>query len=137
MSLKFSTPEHLTFLGLTHNPFPVAPDDTDFFVSRQTDVILERIETAILTRKGFLLFTGEIGLGKTTITRRMVHILEEKNVETALILQSFYQKNDLLVAINRDFGIVDDDISITRQMELLNDFLFKKKPGRNQLCHHY
>ncbi len=112
----------------------MAPDDTDFFSSPHTDILIERLVYAMTTRKGFLLLTGEVGLGKTTLARRIVRLLEEHKVETALILHSFYQETQLLSAINKDFGIDDDDLTqtLTRQMELLNDFLLEKnKAGIN------
>lgn len=125
-SLSFKKEQYLSFAGLTHNPFPMAPDDTDFFISDAIEKIIQEIVQSILLKKGFMLLTGEIGLGKTTLTRRIISILETKNVEISLILQAFYQENELLVAINRDFGIIHDDLSMTRQMELLNQFLLEK-----------
>lgn len=125
-SSKYNHTEYINFLGLARNPFPMAPDDTDFFMSEHTADMIERLIYAILTRKGFMLLTGEIGLGKTTLTRRIVKGLAKNHVETALVLQSFYQETDLIVAINRDFGLFDDDTGLTRQMEMLNRFLIEK-----------
>jgi len=126
VNLNFEAPQYLELGELSHNPFPMAPDDTDFYISDHTEKMLTNLVQSILAKKGFMLVTGEIGLGKTTLTRRVISILKEKKVETSLVLQSFYQEKDLLIAINQDFGIVNDDMHITRQMELLNQFLLKK-----------
>ena len=123
---SFNEEQYLSFGGLTHNPFPMAPDDTDFYVSDAIEEIIQEIVQSILLKKGFMLLTGEIGLGKTTLTRRIISILETQNVEISLVLQACYQENELLAAINRDFGIVHDDLTMTRQMELLNQFLLDK-----------
>ncbi|MCP3928732.1 MAG: AAA family ATPase, partial [Bacteroidetes bacterium] len=122
----FNEPQPLSFAGLNHNPFPMAPDDSDFYLSEHTEKVIDKIIDAVLSQKGFMLLTGEIGLGKTTLTRRIITMLEKHHVKTSLILQSFYQEKELLVAINRDFGIDTNDLTITTQMELLNEFLLER-----------
>jgi len=132
VTTSFDEPQSFSFGGLNHNPFPMAPDDSDFYLSEHTETVIDKIIDAVLSKKGFMLLTGEIGLGKTTLTRRIITMLEKSNVKTSLILQSFYQEKDLLVAINRDFGIDNDDLTITTQMELLNEFLLERnQDGEN------
>jgi general secretion pathway protein A len=118
----------LNFFGLSHNPFPMAPDNTDFFISLHHDKVIAKLTQAVFARKGFMLLTGEIGLGKTTLSRRIIHILEQNHVEISLIFQSFYQGKNLLKEIIKDFGIqVNDtqqDISVL--MTRLNTFLLEK-----------
>lgn len=124
----YNPDEYLSFLGLARNPFPVAPDNTDFYVSQHNEAIIKKLTQAVFSRRGFMLLTGEIGLGKTTISRRIIDILEQNHVHTCLILQSFYQEAGLLKEIVRDFGInveeIRNDVSIL--MKLLNDFLLKQ-----------
>ena len=124
----------LNFFGLSHNPFPMAPDNTDFFISLHHDKVIAKLTQAVFARKGFMLLTGEIGLGKTTLSRRIIHILEQNHVEISLIFQSFYQGKNLLKEIIKDFGIqVNDtqqDISVL--MTRLNTFLLEKNQTKNQ-----
>ncbi len=131
---------HLKFFGLSYNPFPSAPDNTDFYISLQSDKIITDLTRAIVSRKGFMVLTGEIGLGKTTLSRRIIQTLEKHEVETSLILQSFFQGENLLRAIITDFGIeTETEIEIeagqkglSRLMTLLNNFLLEKnKAGIN------
>ncbi len=118
---------YLQFFGLSHDPFPVAPDNSIFFVSRFTNQILNNISQGILHRKGFMLLIGEVGLGKTTLSRRIIEILEENCVEVSLILQSFYQETDLLKEINKDFGIENCEFdNLSALMGQLTDFLLAK-----------
>ncbi len=126
---KYKPEKHLGFLGLSRNPFPMAPDNTDFFLSRHSDAVVTRLVEAVLSRKGFMLLTGEIGLGKTTLTRRVMEMLEKEGVETALILQSFYQGKSLLREIVRDFGIPLNGTStdLSGLMQRLNRFLMGKR----------
>jgi len=124
--------KYLEHFGLEYNPFPVAPDYEKFFLSDHIDLMISEIVHGILTRKGFLVLTGGIGLGKTTISRKILGILEEKNVETSLIVNTLYQDVELLREINRDFGLVSSSLTLSDQMEVLNQFLVEaNKKGKN------
>lgn len=122
----FDETQYFEFGGLTRNPFPMAPDDSGFFSTLHIEKIIDNFLQAILSKKGFMLFTGEVGLGKTTIIRRIISELDANQVHTALILNSFYQENELLQAINKDFGIDVTAAEQANQLELLNDFLLEK-----------
>lgn len=133
-SLHYSPNDHLEFFGLNRNPFPVAPDNTDFYLSPHNESVIERLTQGILSRKGFMLLTGEIGLGKTTLSRRIIQQLSEHPVITALILHSFQQEEDLLRAIIHDFGgrIRKENNHFSGLMATLSRFLLKKnKAGIN------
>jgi len=126
--------KHLEFFKLSHNPFPVAPDNTDFFMSRHNESIINKLTREILFRKGFMLLTGDVGVGKTTLSRQIIRVLEEHKVETSLILQSFFQETGLLKEIIKDFGLATEEIraDLPVLMDLLNHFLLKKnKEGIN------
>lgn len=117
---------HLDYLGLRYNPFPVAPDTEDFFFSENVDRIVTEIVHGVVTRKGFLVFSGEIGLGKTTISRKVMAILEEKNVETSLVFNTLCQETDLIREINRDFGLNAESPALSDEIRVLNDFLLSR-----------
>lgn len=126
--------KHLVFFRLLHNPFPVAPDNTDFFMSRHNESVINKLTREILSRKGFMLLTGDVGVGKTTLSRQIIRILEQHQVETSLILQSFFQETGLLKEIIKDFGVATEEIrtDLPVLMDLLNHFLLKKnKEGIN------
>ncbi|MBU2591828.1 MAG: AAA family ATPase [Nitrospinae bacterium] len=125
--------EYIKYFGLHYNPFPVAPDSQNFFLSDHIDQILTDLVHGIVVKKGFMILTGEIGLGKTTISRRIMNILEEKGVETSLILLSLYQDVELIREINRDFGIESDKLDLSAHIRLLNDFLMEKH-RENRTC---
>lgn len=120
--------KHLEFFNLSRNPFPVAPDNTDFYMSQHNETVIHKLAREILSRKGFMLLTGDVGLGKTTLTRQLIQVLEQHQVETSLILQSFFQGTSLLKEIIKDFGMTTEEIraDLPVLMNLLNEFLLKK-----------
>ncbi|ABK43448.1 Sporulation domain protein [Magnetococcus marinus MC-1] len=123
---------YLEFLGLIRPPFPVVPDAENFYLPARLDVLIAEITHGILTRKGFMVITGEVGCGKTTITRRILHTLEHHPVESALIINTFYQGVELIEEICHDFGIaLDEDGGLGNRLKQLNRFLIEKhKQGK-------
>jgi general secretion pathway protein A len=73
---------------------------------------------------GFSVLSGEVGTGKTTITREFLNRLEE-SVESALLVNPLLSIPELLRAINKDFGNPVRNLSPQRQIESLNKFLLK------------
>ena len=122
--------KYLEHFGLRSNPFPVAPDVENFFLSGNIDRLITEIVHGILTRKGFMVLTGEIGLGKTTICHRILNILGKRGVETSLVFHTAYQDAELLREINRDFGHECDSTLFGDQMKLLNGFLLDQNRHR-------
>ncbi|MBW2095141.1 MAG: AAA family ATPase [Deltaproteobacteria bacterium] len=123
---------YLKHFGLEGNPFPVAPDVEHFFLSRDIDRLITEIVHGIVTRKGFMVLTGEVGLGKTTISRKIMKILEEREVQTSLVFHTSYQDVELLREINRDFGLLVDTLEFGDLMKVLRDFLLgQNQEGRN------
>jgi general secretion pathway protein A len=128
----FEEISYLDFLGLAHHPFPIAPDDDNFYVSENIEQILSEIVHGIMSRKGFMVLTGDIGLGKTTISRKIMNILEQKGVETSLVFHTSFQDVELIQEINRDFGLKTESLHFNKQMRCLNDFLLEQnRRGKN------
>jgi general secretion pathway protein A len=122
------------YLGLHHNPFPVAPDDANFYLSASIEEVVAEIVHGVWARKGFILLTGDVGLGKTTISRRVISILGAKGVTTSLVLHTSLQEVELLRSINHDFGLstAAADQNMGAQMKRLNDFLLSQyAQGKN------
>lgn len=125
-----NTPDgYLRHFGLRTNPFPVAPDDENFYFSEHINQIIAEIVHGVTTRKGFMVLTGDIGLGKTTISRRIISMLQAEHTATALVFHTALQEAELLREINRDFGLLQSapELSgapvLSTEMARLNDFL--------------
>jgi len=76
-------------------------------------------------RKGFILVSGDVGAGKTTLTRLLLDRLDERK-KTALIFNTFLSEIELLRAINRDFGVSAEGPTREALIETLNQFLIDK-----------
>jgi general secretion pathway protein A len=116
----------LDFFGLYQNPFPVAPEEENFYFSGHIEQILSEIIFGINARKGFMVLTGEVGLGKTTISRRIINMIEKQGVETSLVFYTGFQDVELIREINRDFGLTEKSLIFSDQMNVLYQFLVER-----------
>src|SRR5208337_4388625 len=110
------------FFGLSENPFNVTPDPKFLFLSKAHEESLSYLRYGIDQRKGFIMITGEVGAGKTTICRALLGNLP-KTVRTALILNPALSDIELLQTINQDFGINASHTSKKALLDELYEFL--------------
>lgn len=116
---------HLSSLGLSRHPFPPSPDAQCYFFTDALEREFAEILHCIESRKGFLLLTGEVGMGKTTFIRRVLLTLSEREIPAALVFNTFLQGRELLLAISRDFGL-EPQSDLAADVEALNRFLIEQ-----------
>src|ERR1700689_1557520 len=96
------------FYGLRANPFNVNPDPRYLFLTRHTEEALACLTYGIQSRKGFVLLTGEVGTGKTTLIDKLLEWLRLQQVATAFIFNSRMNTMQFLDYMMADFGIPCD-----------------------------
>lgn len=118
------------FFRLRENPFSSTPDPNFFYLSKKHQAALDHLVYGVRYRKGFLLITGEVGTGKTTLCRRLLDHLP-RSTSTALILNPlFSNSHELLRAILKDFGLpITPHASPAEDIERLNQFLLDRNRG--------
>jgi general secretion pathway protein A len=117
---------YLHFYGLKEKPFNLTPDSNFLFLSEHHKEALAHIKYGIEEKKGFLLITGEIGSGKTTLCRALLKELE-KNHKIALILNSMVSPSGLLKSILIDLGIKTKAKTRQEMMEVLSQTLIEER----------
>ncbi len=90
-----------TFYGFREKPFHVTADPSFLYPSHQHQEALAHLKYGVWQRLGFILLTGEIGTGKTTVAKRLIQELPAPT-RTALILNPMLHAAQLLRAILRD-----------------------------------
>src|SRR5918992_2341743 len=119
------------FFGLQEKPFSVTPDPRFLFLSPSHQEALGHLLYGIEERKGFIAVTGEVGTGKTLLCRALLDRLG-RQVQTALIFNSFLSEMELLRSINEDFGISQGGVTRKELIDLLNQYLIGEfSAGRN------
>jgi general secretion pathway protein A len=124
------------YYGFTEKPFSLTPDPKYLFKSASHANAFDLLQYAVRRREGFVVITGDIGTGKTTMCRALLEQLDRK-IFTALVLNPFLSEEDLLRLILQDFGVVSREemrrgrlggISKQELIEVLNDFLLSLQP---------
>lgn len=112
------------YFGLTTKPFSIVPDPRYFFMSGGHSEALAHLLYGINSEGGFVLLTGEVGTGKTTVCRRLLEIMPEE-VEVAFILNPKMTAEELLATICDEFGIgyPEGTASIKVFVARINDYL--------------
>ncbi|MDD5531330.1 MAG: AAA family ATPase [Syntrophales bacterium] len=123
---------YTAYHGLRENPFNLTPDYRYFFFSSRHREALNHLLYGIHERKGFIVLTGGIGTGKTTICRALLASLED-SVDTALVFNSFLSDMELLGAVLHELGAkLEMPGGKKAHIDRLNKFLLDNfSAGRN------
>jgi general secretion pathway protein A len=114
------------FFGLRANPFNVNPDPRYLFLTRHTEEALACLTYGIQSRKGFVLLTGEVGTGKTTLINKLMEWLRMQQVATAFIFNSRMDVPQFLDFMMADFGIPCDGQSKSQILQRLYNWLLDR-----------
>ena len=122
------------YFGLKENPFSLSPDPRYLYLSPQHQEALNCLIYGIGERKGFMVVTGGIGTGKTTLCRALLAGLDGKTA-SALIFNPALSDIELLKTINEEFGIkLVGRGTKKRYLDGLNAFLMKNfAAGKNAI----
>jgi len=110
------------FYGLKEKPFNLTPDPKFLFLSSWHREALEHLAYGVANKEGFILITGDIGTGKTTLCRAFLE-RSNRSLKTAAIFNSFLSEEELLESILLDFGIPSKGRSRKERIDALNKFL--------------
>src|SRR3954471_12247175 len=125
-----------TYYGFSEKPFSLTPDPKYLYRSQSHANAFDLLQYAIRRREGFVVVTGDIGTGKTTLCRALLEQIDRATF-TALVLNPFLTEEDLLKRILQDFGVLSREeakspamASISKQelVETLYDFLLSLVP---------
>jgi general secretion pathway protein A len=113
---------YLSFYGLREAPFAPTPDPKFLFQSARHREALAQLIYGVRERKGFIVLTGEIGTGKTTLLRTL---LERLNADTpvAYVHNSALNIEGLLEYVLQDWGVKSTANSHAQRLFELNEFL--------------
>ncbi len=116
---------YLDFYGLKEKPFSLTPDPQFLYLSESHRTAIDSLLYGIKQREGFMVVTGDIGTGKTTICRALLDKFDG-NVKTAVIFNSFVTEGELLRAILQDLGFTSIGRTKAERIDALNRFLLQQ-----------
>lgn len=114
-----------SFYGLSGKPFQLNPDPSFFFGSKGHRRALAYLEYGLHQSEGFIVITGEIGAGKTTLVRSLLQKLDVKKVVAAQLVSTHLDAEDTLRLVAAAFGLPNKqlkkaDLLLSIEMFLLS-----------------
>ena len=123
-----------SFYGLHSKPFQLRPDPNFFFGSKGHKRAMSYLEYGLSQGEGFIVITGEVGAGKTTLVRNLFRKLESNRIVAAQIVNTHLNSDDTLRAVVAAFGLPFDDPTKTGLLTRFEQFLrYNDKQGKRVL----
>src|SRR5437764_256459 len=116
---------YLKHFGLKAQPFQLTPDIGFLFMSEAHTRAKAYMDYTVWNREGFVVITGEIGCGKTTLIQKVLSELDE-NVVVAKIFQTQLDEVEFLQAMLVDFGLNPFNAKKVELLDMLNTFILEQ-----------
>jgi type II secretory pathway predicted ATPase ExeA len=114
------------YFSLRENPFNVNPDPRYLFLTRHIQEALACLTYGVESRKGFILLTGEVGTGKTTLLNKLLEWLHRERVATAFLFNSRLNVAQFFDFMMADFGIQCESRLKSQVLLRLNQWLLER-----------
>ncbi len=120
--------------GFTKKPFQLSPDASFFFPSAEHSKALSFLQYGLSQGDGFIVITGNVGTGKTTLVQTLLGDLDQSEVSVGTIVTSNLGEHDLLQMVASTFGVnVRDTNKATLLKELEHNFVQQARANRRIL----
>jgi len=114
------------FFGFTQNPFNMSPDPSFLFRSTQHEEALANLIYGVQSRKGFIVLTGEVGTGKTTMLECLRDFLTSNQIAFASLFNSRLTVEQFFELLSYDLDLRCNRLSKTEVLLALNNFLLER-----------
>jgi len=114
------------FFGFKESPFNLSPDPAFLYRSAQHEEALANLIYGVQSRKGFIVLTGEVGTGKTTLLECLPDYLYEHRVEFAFLFTLRIKPEEMYEMIAYDLDLRCNRSSKTEIIDALNDLLIQQ-----------
>ena len=111
------------YFGFSESPFSLSPDPAFFYRSEQHEEALANLIYGVQSRKGFIVLTGEVGTGKTTMLECLRDFLDTQYIEFAFIFNSRISADQFFEMIAYDLDLRCERTSKTEVLFALNSLL--------------
>jgi general secretion pathway protein A len=123
---------YLEHFNLTAQPFRLTPDIGFLFMSEAHTRAKSYMDYSVWNQEGFVVITGEIGSGKTTLIQKLLSELEE-DVLVAKVFQTQLDEVEFLQAVLVEVGLDPFDAKKVELLDMLNSFLVRQFQRRRQI----
>ena len=118
--------------GLNEKPFKILPDPSYLYMSQGHENAYTHLEYAITENKGFVVITGEIGSGKTTLINYLLGKIQE-DIKVGVINNTHVSPTQFLRMICQEFDLEDENLDKSGMLHLLQGFLIRQFAERKRV----
>jgi general secretion pathway protein A len=111
------------YYGLTERPFTLLPDPDFLYMSPQHKLARSYLEYGLTSRLGFIVLTGEIGTGKTTLVKSILKTKHSNKQRIGVLYQTSFAAEDLLELLLREFSVRGHHPTRVARLAAFNQFL--------------
>jgi len=112
------------YYGLTHKPFSIIPDPDNVYMSEGHQEALAVLRYGVIDRKGFLMLTGGVGTGKTTLLQLLLKSMDS-NIHVCLLANPTLSVNDFYYYLAAKYGLREFEGNKAKFMLDFAEFLKK------------
>src|SRR5579875_1243372 len=121
------------FFHLESDPFTINPDPRFLYMMPQTLEALASLQYGITSRRGFMVLTGEVGTGKTTLLRHTLDALHRTRIHSSFVFNPRLDVLEFLEFVLSDFGLTPASRTKSGMLIQLNRWLIERF-GHKELC---
>lgn len=122
---------YLEYFGLVERPFGLTPDPHFYFETETHREAIAHLRFLLGQKEGFALIHGDVGLGKTTLSRIFLSSLDKDTYNTALILNPIMDEREFLMSILKELGLEARGVTRKELFDELQQFLLEEyRQGR-------
>lgn len=115
------------FYGFTASPFQLSPDHRFFFESSVHRTALAHLTYGLSQGEGFIIITGEVGAGKTTLVGHLFETLDKQRFVAARVVSTQLQADDMLRMVAAAFGLPIAETNKAALLRLVESFLLSNQ----------
>jgi len=123
-----------SYYGFSERPFQLSPDPRFFFATSHHQRALSYLQYGLDQGEGFIVITGPIGTGKTTIARNLLANIADENIVAAQLVTTKLSPDELLELVAAEFKIKPDSNNKADILQNIEQFLVQlNKQGKRAL----
>lgn len=111
------------YYGLSDKPFQTNPNPSFYFGSRQHQRAMAYLNYGLHRNEGFIVITGEVGAGKTTVVRNLFRMLDQEKIVSAHLVSTQLDAENALRLVCSAFGLMTGDVGKADLLLALERFL--------------
>jgi len=113
------------FFGFSEKPFQLVPNPNFLYLSTKHQNALTYLEYGLSEGSGFILLTGDIGAGKTTLVRYLLNKVE-KDIEVGVLFNTNVDSDELLALVMQEFGLTSSLASKSAYLDIIFHHLIER-----------